>query len=305
MENMKIMKRNMKRRQMRKTLTGYAFIGVNVLGICVFCFLPLIFSMVLSVSKWDQSKGLAGIKITGFGNYIKMWSDEWFCASLVNNIVFTIFYVLLLVVLSFFVALLLNEKILGKRLVKMGLYMPYIVNTVAIAAVFLAIFSRQGPISVLLKALGVEEPPLFLNSSKYALAAVTVICVWQALGYTAMLFLAGLVNIPQDLYEAADIDGASWWKKTVSVTIPMLGPTTFFVLVTSIINSFKVFGLINIMTSGGPGSSTTMIVYNIYRTAFRFNKIEFACAQGIVLTIFIFIVTLIQYKIQNRQSAEM
>lgn len=299
MEAMTIKKRNVKMRRLRKALTGYAFIGVNVLGVCVFCFLPLIFSLVLSVSKWDQSKGLAGIRFSGFDNYIKMWSDEWFRASLINNIIFTVFYVLLVVVLSFFVALLLNEKILGKKTVKMGLYMPYIVNTVAIAAVFLALFSRQGPVSMLLKALGMEDPPLFLNSSQYALATVTGICVWQALGYTAMLFLAGLVNVPKDLLEAADIDGAGWWKKTINVTIPVLKPTTFFVLVTSIINSFKVFGLINIMTSGGPGSSTTMIVYNIYRTAFRFNKIEFASAQGIVLTIFMFIVTLIQYRAQK------
>ena len=305
METMKMKKSSAKLRRMRKALTGYSFILVNVFGICLFCFLPLIFSMVLSVSKWDQSKGLAGIRFSGFDNYIKMWSDEWFRASLVNNIIFTVFYVLLLMVLSFLVAVLLNEKILGKKFVKMGLYMPYIVNTVAISAVFLAIFSRQGPVSMLLKAMGMEDPPLFLNSSKYALATVTVICVWQALGYTAMLFLAGLVNVPQDLYEAASIDGASWWKKTANVTIPMLRPTTFFVLVTSVVNSFKVFGLINIMTSGGPGSSTTMIVYNIYRTAFRFNKIEFACAQGIVLTVFIFIVTLIQYKVQNRKSADM
>lgn len=286
-------------------LTGYAFIGINVLGVCFFWVVPLLFSLVLSLSKWDQSQGLAGIKLTGFGNYIKMWSDEWFQASFINNIVFTALYVVMLLVLSFFVALFLKEKIIGKKLVQMGLYMPYVVNVVAIAAVFLALFSRMGPISTGLQALGMDEPPLFLNESRYALMTVAVICVWQSLGYTAMVFLSGLVNISEDLYEAAEIDGAGWWKRLVYVTIPMLGQTTFFVLVTTIINSFKVFGLINIMTSGGPGSSTTMLVYNIYRTAFRFNKMEFASAQGIVLLIIIFIISIIQFRIQNRRDAEM
>lgn len=293
------------KKKMKTTFTGYAFIGVNVIGVCVFWVVPWIFSLILSFSKWDQSKGLAGIKLSGFENYIKMLSDEWFRVSLFNNIVFTGLYVLLLIVLSFLLALFLKEKIIGKKLVQMGVYMPYVVNTVAIAAVFLALFSRQGPISTFLKALGIEDPPLFLNESRYALVAVTLICVWQALGYTAMIFLAGMVNIPQDLYEAANMDGAGWWKKTIHVTLPMLGQTTFFVLITTIINSFKVFGLINIMTSGGPGNSTTMLVYNIYRTAFRFNKMEFASAQGIVLSVIIFAITLIQFRVQRRQEAEM
>lgn len=297
-------KRRLKKR-VKAALTGYAFIGINVLGVCFFWVIPLLFSIYLSLSKWDQSKGLAGIQLIGLENYIKMWSDEWFQASFINNIVFTLLYVALLLVLSFFAALFLKEKIIGKKLVQMGLYMPYVVNIVAIAAVFLALFSRMGPINTGLQSLGIKEPPLFLNDSDYALVTVTIICVWQSLGYTAMIFLSGLVNISEDLYEAAEIDGAGWWKKLLYVTIPMLGQTTFFVMVTTIINSFKVFGLINIMTSGGPGSSTTMLVYNIYRTAFRFNKMEFASAQGVVLLIIIFIISMIQFRVQNRRDAEM
>lgn len=296
--------RKYRRKQVRAALTGYSFIGINVLGVCFFWVIPLLFSIVLSLSKWDQSKGLAGIRLAGFDNYIKMWTDEWFLASLLNNIKFTLLYVVLLLVFGFFVALFLKEKVIGKKLVQMGLYLPYVVNVVAIAAVFLALFSRMGPISSGLKALGMEEPPLFLNESRYALLTVTLICVWQSLGYTSMLFLSGLVNISEDLYEAAKIDGAGWWKRTVNVTVPMLGQTTFFILVTTIISSFKVFGLINIMTNGGPGSSTTMLVFNIYRTAFRFNKMEFASAQGIVLLVIIFIITMIQFRVQKRQEED-
>lgn len=291
-------------KKVKNALTGYSFIAINVIGVIFFWVIPLIFSFVLSISKWDMSKGLAGIKITGLQNYIAMWKDEWFQASFLNNIIFTVAYVVLLLILSFFAALLLKEKVFGKKLAQMGMYLPYVVNVVAIAAVFLAIFSREGPISVFLKALGVEEPPLFLNDTRFALATMVLICVWQTMGYTAMLFLSGLINIPDDLYEAAAIDGAGWWQKTRNVTIPMLSSTSFFIMVTTIINSFKVFGLINVMTSGGPGNSTTMLVYNIYRTAFRFNKIEFASAQGIVLLVIIFIISVIQFRIQNKQMEE-
>lgn len=289
-------------KKMKTALTGYSFIAVNVLGVIFFWVIPLIFSFVLSLSKWDMSKGIAGIKITGLQNYINMWKDEWFQASLFNNIIFTLAYVVILLAVSFLIALFLKEKVLGKKFVQMGMYLPYVVNVVAIGAVFLAIFSRQGPISVLLNTFGIENPPLFLNDTRFALATVILICVWQSMGYTAMLFLSGLVNIPEDLYEAASIDGAGWWQKTKRITIPMLSSTTFFIMVTTIVNSFKVFGLINVMTSGGPGNSTTMLVYNIYRTAFRFNKIEFASAQGIVLLVIIFIISVIQFRIENKQT---
>ena len=115
--------------------------------------------------------------------------------------------------------------------------------------------------------------------------------------------MSGMVNIPKDLYEAAAIDGANGLQKIRYVTIPMLSGTTFFIVITSIINSFKVFGLINLMTHGGPGTSTTMLVYNIYRTAFQYGKLEYASAQGIVLLIIIFIISWIQFRIQKKNEA--
>lgn len=284
---------------------GYAFIGINLIGVLVFWTFPLIFSFIISISKWDYTKGISGLKFTGFGNYIDMWKDEWFRASLINNIIFTVFFVLLLVVIAFILAYILNEYVIGKKLAQLGLYLPYIVNIVAISAVWLALFSNNGPVISILKALGVEDPPIFIADMHWALPTIIFICVWQNLGYTVMLYLSGLVNIPKDLYEAAAIDGANVIQRIHYVTIPMLSGTTFFIIVTSIINSFKVFGLINLMTNGGPGSSTTMLVYNIYRTGFQFGKLEFASAQGIVLLIIIFIITWLQFRIQRRNEAAM
>lgn len=284
---------------MQALAKGYAFIGINLIGVLVFWTLPLLLSFLISITKWDLSKGISGIRIIGFSNYIEMWKDEWFRASLFNNIIFTGSYVVILVVLSFLVAYLMNEYVIGKKLAQLGLYVPYIVNVVAISAVWLALFSNNGPIVSFLRFLGMEHPPVFIADVHWAMPAMIFICVWQNLGYTVMLFISGLVNIPKDLYEAADIDGANLFAKIRFITIPMLSATTFFIVITSVINSFKVFGLINLITKGGPGTSTTMLVYNIYRTAFQFGKLEFASAQGIVLLLLIFVITWIQFRAQK------
>ena len=158
-----------------------------------------------------------------------------------------------------------------------------------------------------------SNPPVFISDLHWALPTIVMICVWQNLGYTVILFLSGMINVSKDLYEAAAIDGANGLARIWYVTIPMLSGTTFFIVITSVINSFKVFGLINfnsfkvfglinLMTHGGPGTATTMLVYNIYRTAFQFGKLEFASAQGIVLLAIIFFITWLQFRIQKRNE---
>ncbi|CUO36486.1 carbohydrate ABC transporter permease [Enterocloster clostridioformis] len=296
----------MNKRKIKKAksaMKGYAFIGLNLIGVLIFWTVPMLFSFIISISKWDYSKGIKGIRIQGFSNYVEMWRDAWFRASLINNIVFTVSYVAVLIVLSFMVAYVLNEYVIGKKFVQLGLYLPYIVNIVAISAVWLALFSNNGPILNLLRKIGMENPPVFVSDLRWALPAIVLICIWQNLGYTVILFLSGMINVPRDLYEAAAIDGANGIARIWYVTIPMLSGTTFFIVITSIINSFKVFGLINLMTHGGPGTATTMLVYNIYRTAFQFGKLEFASAQGIVLLAIIFFITWIQFRIQKRNEA--
>ena len=254
-------------------MKGYAFIGLNLIGVLIFWTVPMLFSFIISISKWDYSKGIKGIRIQGFSNYVEMWRDAWFRASLINNIVFTVSYVAVLIVLSFMVAYVLNEYVVGKKFVQLGLYLPYIVNIVAISAVWLALFSNNGPILNLLRKIGMENPPVFVSDLRWALPAIVLICIWQNLGYTVILFLSGMINVPRDLYEAAAIDGANGIAR------------------------------INLMTHGGPGTATTMLVYNIYRTAFQFGKLEFASAQGIVLLAIIFFITWIQFRIQKRNEA--
>ena len=171
-------------RSIKTAAKGYAFIGINLIGVLIFWTIPLIFSFIISISKWDYSKGIKGIKLTGLSNYIEMWKDEWFRASLINNIIFTISFVLILVVLSFVVAYVLNEYVVGKKIVQLGLYLPYIVNIVAISAVWLALFSNNGPVISFLKKVGIENPPVFIADLHWALPTIVLICVWQNPGYT-------------------------------------------------------------------------------------------------------------------------
>lgn len=291
-----------RKKALKAAVKGYAFIGANLIGVLIFWTFPLFFSFVISISKWDYQKGIEGLRFIGLENYIDIWKDEWFRASLFNNIIFTIFFVSSLLVIAFILSYILNEYVIGKKIAQLGLYLPYIVNVVAISAVWLALFSNNGPIISIFKAVGVKNPPVLIADMHWALPTVIFIFVWQNLGYTVMLYLAGMVNIPKDLYEAASIDGANIFHRVRYVTLPMLSGTIFFIIVTSIINSFKVFGLINLMTKGGPGSSTTMLVYNIYRTGFQFGKLEFASAQGMILLLIIFITTWIQFRMQKRNE---
>lgn len=172
-------------------------------------------------------QGNQGNQDPGIFQLCGMWRDAWFRASLINNIVFTVSYVAVLIVLSFMVAYVLNEYVIGKKFVQLGLYLPYIVNIVAISAVWLALFSNNGPILNLLRKIGMENPPVFVSDLRWALPAIVLICIWQNLGYTVILFLSGMINVPRDLYEAAAIDGANGIARIWYVTIPMLSGTTF------------------------------------------------------------------------------
>jgi multiple sugar transport system permease protein len=161
----------MNKRKIKKAksaMKGYAFIGLNLIGVLIFWTVPMLFSFIISISKWDYSKGIKGIRIQGFSNYVEMWRDAWFRASLINNIVFTVSYVAVLIVLSFMVAYVLNEYVIGKKFVQLGLYLPYIVNIVAISAVWLALFSNNGPILNLLRKIGMENPPVFVSDLRWA-----------------------------------------------------------------------------------------------------------------------------------------
>jgi multiple sugar transport system permease protein len=203
-------------------------------------------------------------------------------------------------ILALACAVVLNKYVFGKNIIRMFFFLPYIANIVVISTVWFVMYTDSGPITMLIKQMGVENPPYWLADPNWALPAIMFMTIWMNLGYTMVIYLAGLQTIPQELYEAGSLDGASFLQMFKHITVPMLSPTTFFILITSIINSFKVFGQINIMTQGGPGTSTSVLVFYIYTAAFKFYKMGYAAAMSWVLFVIIFIVTIIQWQGQKK-----
>ena len=188
-----------------------------------------------------------------------------------------------------------------KKLIVVWVFIPYIASIVASAVIWRVILHPSyGPVTQFLLALGVREPPKWFADIHWALPSVIAFSIWQQLGYMIVVYLAGIKGVPVELYESASIDGASELRKFFRITVPMVSPTTFFLVIMGIIGSFKAFDQISILTQGGPGTATTVIAYYIYRTAFEFYNMGFASSAAWIMFIMIFIVTLIQWRYQKK-----
>ena len=282
-------------------IKGFLFILPNLIGFLVFTIIPIIFTVGISFTKWDFYKGFDGFEWVGIDNYVSLVNDIWFIDSLKNNLFFTAGTIPVLLVISLLIAVVMNTDIFGRKIVRTMIFVPYIVSMVAVAAVGVSLFNpSNGPINQMLRSLGIQNTPGWFSSIEWALPGVMIIFVWQMLGYDFIIFLAGLQAIPDELYESAKIDGAGSFRRLWNVTVPMLSPTTFFLLITNIIASFQVFGLINVLTQGGPGRATSVLAYYIYLCTFRFSKMGLGAAVAIVLFGIILVTTLIQWIIQKK-----
>jgi len=280
---------------------GYLFIAPNVIGVIVFMLIPFLFSLVLSFSNWNHLQGLSKINFAGFANFARLSGDEGFKVSLFNNIIYTFIGVPISVILALVLAVFLNDKVFGKAILRASFFLPYITNGVAVSFVWMLLFQpTTGPINMFLMSMGIKNPPQWLTSTKWALPALIIINVWATVGYNAVIYLANIQSISQDVYEAAEVDGARGFKKFLYITFPLLSPSTFFLLMTGIITSFKVFGIVAALTQGGPVKSTSVLGYYIYTTAFRYYDMGYASAISWVLFGLIFAVTFIQWQLQKR-----
>lgn len=285
----------------KEALTGYAFLLPSLLGYVVFLLFPIVFSLVLAFSEWDLVSGLKEIKFVGLDNFIKIWSDETFLISLKNNIIYSVFVVPVTLIISLLIAIILNNKVYARNGLRLVYFLPYITTIVAVAVVWMQLYHpSQGPINQFLMSIGVANPPQWLASPTWALPSLMIMMVWVGLGYDLIVYMAGLQGIPKELYEAAEVDGAGGFRRFLHITIPMLSPTTFFLFITRVIHSFEVFAPVNIMTQGGPGESTSVLVYYIYVVSFNFYKFGYGSAIAWVLFIIIFVITLIQWNRQKK-----
>jgi multiple sugar transport system permease protein len=282
----------------RQNLLGYLFIGPNMLGVLVFFIIPAIYSFYLMFTDYKFMKPT--FKFTGFDNINRLLHDEVFYIALKNTFIFLL-SVPVSIGLAFVVAVILNQKIYFKKLLRALYFMPYITSGVAIAFVWMLLFHpTQGPINALLGFFGVHNPPGWLSTTNTSMYAIDIIWIWFMLGYNMIIYLAALQEISPEQLEAAKMDGAKPWQTIRKIIWPMVSPTTFLLLITGMIMTMKTFGIIQAITQGGPGNSTTILSLFVYKNAFRYYEMGYAATISWALFLIILLITLVQWWGQKR-----
>ena len=273
-----------------KKYTPYLFLLPAVAVLIVFFFIP--FFQTFGLSFFDYSSSIYNPTFNGVDNYIKLFKEPIFYKVMFNTFMYLIIAVPFLVTFPLFLAILINQKIRGITLYKILLYLPVIVSIVVAAIAFKWLYAGQGILNYILTLFHLE-PIDWLVDTKWALFSVAIVTIWKGIGYYMMIYLASLMSVPQDLYEACDIDGANFLTKHLTVTIPHIMPTIALVSTISTISAMKVFAEIYVMTKGGPLNSTKTIVYYIYERAFENLDLGYASALAVVLLIVVMLFSLI------------
>lgn len=286
--------------QRGENLWGIAFVSPMLIGVIILVLFPILATLVLGFADWNFVQGWDGIQWVGFQNFRQLLEDDMFIKSVRNNILFLL-TVPVYMIISMVLAILIDRFVYMKGYFKVAYFMPYISNIVAVAVVWQVLFQPSyGPINEILRTLGISDPPKWIADPNFALISIMLISIWISIGFNLIIYIAGLQSIPKDLYEAADIDGANGWTKFRRITLPLLSPTSFFLLVTGVISTFKVFDIIAVMTQGGPIGSTTMMVWYLYDTAFVNLKVGYASSIAAVLFGFVMLITLGQWAAQKK-----
>ena len=283
----------------RKNLVAYSFIAPNFIGFAVFTLGPIAFAFALAFLHWDGSNP---ITFAGIDNFARLLTDRIFGIALWNTILYSALSVPLTIVCALALAILLNQKLPGRSFFRAAMFFPYVASLVAVAVVWNMLFNPEmGPINMLLYYAGVDpkDLPRWAADKDWAMITVVLFGVWKSMGYYMVIYLAGLQGINQDLYEAASIDGAGAWQRFWYITVPQLGPTTFFVTVMLTIQSFKVLDQIYLLTQGGPGTSTLVLVYHIYNEAFISWELGYSSTIAFVLFLIVLGVTLVQFRFRK------
>lgn len=287
-------------RARRNALVGWSFILPNFIGFALLTLIPMGAAFVIAFMKWDSYSPPEWV---GFANFARLLRDESFWIALGNTAYYAAGHIPLTILASLGLALLLNRKLRGLGFFRTAMFFPYITSLVAVAVVWNMLFNpTAGPINQFLELIGVADPPGWTTSSAWAMPAVIITSVWRDMGYYMVLYLAGLQAIPQEYYEAAEVDGANAWQRFWNITLPSLRPTTFFVLIMVTIASFKVFDLIVVMTGGGPGRSTLVLSQLIYREGITENRFGYSSAISLVLFVIVLTFTVVQFKLQQRKE---
>ena len=275
-------------------LSAMLFLSPTLVIFTAFILFPVFFSFYLSFHSWNMFSG--DTTFVGLENYSRMFQDAEFWQVLGNTAVYTFGTIPINMALSLWVAYLLNKKLKGKKFLRTAFFAPVIISPVAAAVIWRWMYDPNfGLVNYLISFLGIGSIN-WLNEPTAAMFALIIMGVWKTFGINMILFSAGLQGIPDNYYEAAELDGAGKWAKFYHITIPMLAPTTFFIMIMSMISSFQVFDIVYVLTSGGPMGSTKVLVFYVYEYAFKFFEMGYASAISYFLFAVLFILTMLQVK---------
>jgi len=274
--------------------SAFLFLSPTLVIFSAFILFPVFFSFYLSFQKWNMFSGDA--TFVGLDNYARMFQSAEFWQVLKNTAIYSIGTIPINMALSLWVAYLLNKKLAGKKFLRTAFFAPVIISPVAAALIWRWMYDPNfGLVNFFVEMLGFN-PVNWLNEPTAAMFALIIMSVWKTFGINMVLFSAGLQGIPDSYYEAAELDGAGKFAKFWHITIPMLAPTTFFIMIMSMISSFQVFDLVYVLTSGGPLGSTKVLVFYVYEYAFKFFEMGYASAISYFLFALLFLLTMFQIK---------
>ncbi|MFO7323830.1 MAG: sugar ABC transporter permease [Chloroflexota bacterium] len=284
--------------RLNRRTAPYLFLLPSFALLLVFSLIPFVQGLYFSLTDYPL---LQSPKFVGLDNFARLFRDPLFVASLKNTLVYMIATVALRVILGLAVAVALNGPLRGRVVFRAIFYLPVIAPLVTVSVIWRVIFDTySGVLNAGLELLGIAPIP-WLTSTAWAMPAVIIMSVWKTFGWNTVIFLAGLQGIPQQLYEAAAIDGASKWRSFIHITLPLLRPTILLAVVTSTISASQVFDQVYVMTGGGPGYSTMTLGQMVYTAGFQNYEMGYASAVSVILLLISLALTLVQFKFLGQE----
>lgn len=284
---------------LRPRLVPYAFIAPNLLLFTTFVFLPMLYAVYISFHRWTV---IGEPSFIGTANYQRLVTDPLFWQALKNTVVYSLGTVPATMALGLLLAVALNRRMVGRTVLRSLFFLPVVISSVAAAIIAAWLFNdNYGAINMILERLGLQ-PVAWLSSPTWAMPSLIVTTWWVRLGFCMVIYLAALQSIGTHYYEAAALDGASRLQQFRHITWPLLAPATFLLLILNVIHSFQVFDLIYVMTGGGPGFATTMLVQYIYQSAFVTSEMGYACAMGVALFVLVVGFTVLQWRLSRQDE---
>lgn len=279
---------------------GLAFVAPPFIGFCIFMAFPIVFAFIASLTKWNGMNDMLS-NFVGLRNYMKLFTDAKFWKVLLNTIIYMI-GIPTGMILGIIIAMGMNRKIKGIKVLRTMYYIPVISSLVAVAILWMWVFNYDyGLLNSIIKAISGHHGPNWLGDEVWVKISMIIFMVWKGLGTSIILYLSGLQGIPKDYYEAAKIDGASGWNLFRNITWPLVSPVTFYLLITGLIGGFQVFVEVVVMVpSGGLNYSAATVVFYLYERAFSNNQMGYASAMAFILAIIIFIITAINFVGQDK-----